>query len=179
LFIFFPRHSDFHYFGKNVYAYLVSRYGSCIDFVSVQLYESYSRAAMSIYNDKVLPGDYLRTFVNSYNENKGQWYVDFEQDKTLQYSSRTVDLPLSKLVIGLANGWAIDEGEKVMFFSSEQIRSAYHQLLESGVTPRGFMFWVIGEEGNNGIEYAKELSATLKPREVPNSASPPSATSDL
>ncbi|CAJ1936537.1 unnamed protein product [Cylindrotheca closterium] len=167
-------HNEFHYFGSNVYAYLFSRFGAYINFVSVQLYESYSRAAMSVHYGKVLPGDYLKTFVNGYNENKGQWYVDFEQDKTLQYSSRTVELPLSKLVIGLANGWAINEGEKVIFFTSEQIQSAYRQLLEYGVTPRGFMFWVIGEEGNNGIEYAKELSSILKPR-----ASRPSSASDL
>lgn len=134
---------------------------------------------MSIYHDKVLPGDYLKTFVNSYNENKGQWYVDFEQDETLQSSSRNVELPLSKLVIGLANGWAIDEGEKVIFFSPEQIRIAYHQLHVSGVTPRGFMFWVIGEEGNHGVEYAHELASILEHREVPNNASRPSAASDL
>lgn len=134
---------------------------------------------MHIHHDKVSPEEYLKTFIQSYHENKGQWHVDFDKDDTLQYSSQDMELPLSKLVIGFANGWAINEGEKVVFFKSEQIRSAYRQLLEAGMTPRGFMFWVIGEEGNNGIHYAKDLASILKLRKPQKGTSQPSASSEL
>jgi len=134
---------------------------------------------MSINHDRMSHAEYLKTFVNSWHKMKGQWYVDFEQDANLNYSSRIVELPLSKLVIGLANGWAKNEGEKVVFFPSDEIRSAYEDLLESGVAPRGFMFWVIGEEGTNGIDYAKDLASILKPRKGLGYASYPSGTSDL
>jgi len=160
-------HVYFHYFGFKIHAHLLSRFGSYIDFVSVQLYESYSDAAMSIYHYKVPPEEYLKRFISSYHENKAQWHVDFDQDIALEYSSRTVELPFSKLVIGLANGWAINEGEKVIFFTSEQINSAYRQLLQAGMKPRGFMFWVIGEEGNHGIRYAKDLASILKHQKPP------------
>jgi hypothetical protein len=37
-------HGEFQYFGANVYAYLLAKSGHCIDLISVQLNESYSRA---------------------------------------------------------------------------------------------------------------------------------------
>jgi hypothetical protein len=38
------------------------------------------------------------------------------------------------------------------------------------VKPRGCMFWVIGEEGLNGVEYAKGLNSVLNIRQACDSS---------
>lgn len=49
-------HDEFGYFGNNAYAYLlIGNSESYIDLISIQLYESYSNAAMSIYRDGTPP----------------------------------------------------------------------------------------------------------------------------
>jgi chitinase len=52
-------HSEFQYFGTNVYAYLLAKYDQCIDLISVQLYESYSRAAQAVRSQGIEAGKYL------------------------------------------------------------------------------------------------------------------------
>ena len=96
---------------------------------------------------------------------KGQSYlVNFDEDPSLNYPSRQVSVPLSKLVFGFANGWALDSGDKAIFFEPGYIEGAYRNLCISGKAPRGFMFWVIGEEGKHGVFYARELNKILKSR---------------
>jgi chitinase len=159
-----PWHSEFHYFGANVYAYVVAKYGDYIDFISLQFYESYSRAAMSLNHNGMSQDSYLELYVNELVE-KGQSYlVNFDEDPTLNFSSRQVSVPLSKLVFGFANGWASNGEDKVAFFDPEKIRIAYRNLSESGIAPRGFMFWVIGEEGSNGVFYTRALNKILQIR---------------
>jgi hypothetical protein len=46
-------HAEFSYFGANVYAYILSKCGEYIDFVSIQFYESYSKASMVVNDDKI------------------------------------------------------------------------------------------------------------------------------
>jgi beta-glucosidase len=75
-------------------------------------------------------------------------------------------LPISKLVIGLANGWALDDGntEKVLYISPEQVQNAFVRLQESNsgdLSPRGFMFWTIEERGTNDVYLAKGLGQFL------------------
>lgn len=73
-----------------------------------------------------------------------------------------VSVPLSKLVIGLANGWAMGS-ERALYLSPVDCRVAYEKLLKPAV-PRGFMFWTINNEGNNGMYLAKGLNQFLKIR---------------
>lgn len=96
--------------------------------------------------------------------NGQSYFVNFEEDATLNFSGRKVSLPLSKLVFGFANGWA-HGGEKAVFFDPKGIEIAYKNLVESEVAPRGFMFWVIGEEGTHGVFYARDLNKILKIRD--------------
>ena len=54
--------------------------------------------------------------------------------------------------------------DKVAFFEPRHIASAYQKLDQDGYAPRGFMFWVIGEEGSNGVEYTTALNRILQLR---------------
>ena len=137
-------HSEFHYFGANVYAYLLSKYESSIDFVSVQFYESFSRAGMNIYHYNKSQAAYLQSYVQDLVMNKGEtFFVDFDQDNDLNYSSREVQFSLSKLVLGFANGWGANDEDKVCYFDPHEIEKAYRQLHTSKIAPRGFMYWVM------------------------------------
>ena len=160
-------HSDFHYFGSNVYAYLLAKYGNYIDLISIQLYESYSDAGMSIYHDGVKPSDYLYNFVHDLVVNNESYHVKFDQDTTLGMKAQNVSVPLSKLVIGLANGWAVNNNpdsssyHKALYISGTECEVAYKRLLNDQHVPRGFMFWTIEERGKNDIYLAKDIGRFL------------------
>lgn len=161
-----PWHSEFHYFGANVYSYLLAKWGDFIDFVSMQLYESYSLAAMAVYHDNMPPEDYLVSYVQDLVvERQSKFYVDFSQDKAVNMKGQLVELPLSKLVIGLSNGWAADpENIKHIYISPAQCQAAYERLKSSedgNLTPRGFMFWTIEEEGTRDVYLARDLHKFL------------------
>ncbi len=142
-------HEEFHYFGYNVYAYLLSKYNPYIDFVSVQFYESYARAGLQVFHNRVPPETYLQNYVqglldesdNHYEE--ASFFVDFDRDLSLNYTSQQVFLPLSKLVFGFANGWGAKDNDKVCYFDPKEIGIAYTALQASHMAPRGFMFWVM------------------------------------
>ena len=137
-------HDDFSYFGRNVYAYLLSKYGQSIDFVSVQFYESYSRAGWEVFGQQMPPQAYLQHYVQRLVEHHQEsFFVNFEEDPSLDYNSRDVQFPLSKLVFGFANGWGFNDDDKVCYFDPNEIDIAYKALLKSNQTPRGFMFWVM------------------------------------
>jgi len=161
-------HSEFHYFGANVYAYLLAKFGHEIfDFISIQFYESYSRAAMSIHHKGMTAQSYLKYYVEDLMEQGESFQVDFEEDENVHLRNQRVPLPLSKLVFGFANGWALDTGDKVVFMDPQSIQSAYHSLVDDDgklQQPRGFMFWVIGEEGKNQVDFVPELNKILKIR---------------
>ena len=158
-------HPEFHYFGANVYAYLLANYENYIDFCSIQFYESYSRAAMSIYGpEKQSPEDYLESYVKNLVTQGETVQVNFAEDRSTGLGNMRVRLRLSKLVLGFANGWALDTGEKALFVVPQAIRKAYDNLLMGGKAPRGFMFWVIGEEGKNDISFTSALNSILQIR---------------
>jgi len=160
-------HGDFHYYGNNVYAYLLANYGDCcIDLVSVQMYESYSDAAMAVYDGGMAAGDYLVGFVRDLANRNQTFVVDFSGDPELGHAgARPVGMPLSKLVIGLANGWAAEEaGDKIFYASGAECREAYLELRGSGtrdLTPRGFMFWTIEERGAGEVYLGREIGEFL------------------
>jgi chitinase len=137
-------HSDFHYYGANSYAYVLSKYQDAIDFVSVQFYESYSKAGLSCYHFGMPKDVYLEKYVEDLlkKNNEGGLFVDFDQDQSLKYTSRHVPFPLSKLVFGFANGWGVP-GDKVCYFEPSEIKAAYNRLKKKNIDPRGFMYWVM------------------------------------
>ena len=158
-------HDDFPYHGANVYAYLLAKYGAYVDFVSIQFYESYSRAGRHIHHHHLEPAEYLQSYVNDLVDQGESFAVNFSQDPDVQLPDQRVALPLSKLVWGFANGWALNKDivndEKTVYFSPASIEIAYRALMHTGRTPRGCMFWVINEEGTNGIHYAPVLHDIL------------------
>jgi len=59
-----------------------------------------------------------------------------------------VKVPLSKLVIGLANGWAKGkEGHKTLYLQPEDLTQAHQNLLQKGATPRGSCFGLLMRRG--------------------------------
>ena len=146
---------------------------------------------MNIYHKQINPSEYLISYIkdlnlkvlssknddDNNNSNKNireeaevSFFVDFNQDPLLNYSSRQVTFPLSKLVFGFANGWGVSDDDKVVYFDPLQIDVAYKSLLSDSMdmdinlTPRGFMFWVIDEEGTNDVNFARSLNEILKIR---------------
>lgn len=154
-------HNEFSYFGSNVYAYLLHQYGPWIDLVSMQFYESYSRAAMAIFDDNVDPADYLVGYVKKMAADNYTFPVHFEQDPQTKMDGANVSLPLSKLVFGFANGWAKDSGDKTLFFTPSKISDAWETLRTQELLPRGLMFWIIDEEGANGVNMSQDLGQLL------------------
>ena len=155
-------HKDFHYFGCNVYAYILAKCGDCIDLISLQLYESFSDAAMSVFFDGMAADDYLFSFVWDHVVIRDQSvYIDFSQDPSLEMQGQKVEIPLSKLVLGLANGWALNSDQnKTLYVSSTECEEAYLKLKESkhgDLTPRGFMFWTIEERGSREVYLARGI----------------------
>jgi len=170
-------HPEFKYHGWNVYAYILAKWNTSIDFIFLQFYESYSHASYAVYNERKDASDFLIGYCNTLANGgpstvscdegdpmmDGSMYVDFENDPSVQLSNQRISFPLSKLVWGFANGWALNEdlARKVLFVNEGSIRRAYRELCTTNRRPRGFGFWVIEEEGTNGIAYAKELNAIL------------------
>ena len=122
---------------------------------------------MAVYHDGISPQDYLYNYIQGLAKNQFQFYVDFSQDASLNMTAKYVLLPLHKLTIGLANGWAINEGnrDKTLYISPEQCQEAYDRLRNVGdedLTPRGFMFWTIEDRGRNDVYLARGLSRIIR-----------------
>jgi hypothetical protein len=153
---------NFHYHGRNVYGYLLSSYGQTntaagtdseiivptFDFVSIQLYESYTHA---VYNVSILgtpSSDYLIQYIPLLYRG---WDVDFSNSSVTTHLS----IPPTQLVIGLANGWA--DGTKSLLVWPEEAGVAYEHLKQFNLQPRGFMFWDIADEGRVVSGTTREL----------------------
>ena len=87
--------------GHNAYALLVALYGDAFDLVTVQLYESWSHADYQIGVLKMAVPAYLSWWVRAITTG---WWVDFAAVPELAVAAQWVKVPLSKLVIGNANG---------------------------------------------------------------------------
>jgi hypothetical protein len=155
-------HSEFSYFGANVYAYLLHKAGDWIDVVFLQFYESYSRASMDIVLERISPSAYLVRYIErSLQGTDMVGSVDFDEDVQAKTPGRILRLPLDKLVLGLANGWADNGDDKTLFISTQEFDAAWSQLRSKGIEPRGAGFWTIDEEGTNGAHFARELSRSI------------------
>jgi chitinase len=136
-------HPEFHYHGRNVYSYIVSRYGMTdgavtFDFVSVQLYESYSTTDYKITQKGIPSSDYLMSFSKAVIDG---WICDFGSDPSVNYSSTKVSLLPSQLVLGFSRGSGGGTAKSV-FIEPVDAGKAY-KALDSKYQPRGFMFWEI------------------------------------
>jgi hypothetical protein len=160
-------HKDFSYFGRNLYAYWLAKYGEFIDLVMIQFYESYSRAAMEItQNNHQTPENYLAQYVWDLNQpQQGPGFVvNFESgDPTVGLPDNCyIPLPLSKLVWGFGNAWTnTPNNDRNYYFPPVTINAAYQNLWDWMLEPRGMMFWNIGNEGEQGIYYARGLNEIL------------------
>jgi hypothetical protein len=153
-------HQDFEYHGWNVYAFVMAKYGHCIDFVFLQFYESYSHALYQTEKMGMSQSDFLVEYITSLSNNKFGYDVNFEDDPSVELKNQFVSLPLSKIVFGFANGWAFGS-EKAIFFESSEVKKAYDHLKSINLAPRGCGYWVVEEEGKNGIYLTKDLNEIL------------------
>ena len=172
-------HPEFHYTGYNSYAPLLLF--SDIDFISIQFYETWSRANYEINHrtdnkKKVDPSTYLIQYVEDlvYNRNQG-YHVLFSSKHLAHFTNNNkeeeeelvrkfIPVPINKLVFGFANGWALNRKDGgVLYVDPMDVQKAFETFKKkkSAILPRGCMFWSIGWEGENGIHFAKELHQKL------------------
>ena len=100
-----PWHEDFHYAGRNLYAYLVARFGAAtFDLISVQLYEGWSSA-----NHRITEGEAPAACLQRITQELlAGWEVDFSTDpepRVAALGAVRIEIARQQLVIGLANGW--------------------------------------------------------------------------
>ena len=153
-------HEEFTYHGANVYAYILAKWGAYIDFICIQFYEGYSHADYQISQLNVPPATYIYDYVSRLRQNGEGYTVNFEDDPDVDLTNQFIDIPMDKLVIGLANGWAVGS-DKFIFIDTKDVHDAYNSLVEEGgnICPfRGFMYWVIDEEGTNDVDFASALN---------------------
>lgn len=166
---------NFFYRGRNTYAYLLSRYGetttdladeggeTCIDtfdFITIQLYEGYSHGKWRIrYSpDSITPAVYVDELVKSL---EAGWSVNFSDVPELDYGSQSVEVPSSKLVIGLANGWAGEPENKFLLITPDELADVQRTLLSNNNRVRGYGFWNMKDEGEKDIYLAKSITSIL------------------
>ena len=153
-------HRDFQYHGWNVYAYIMAKYGEFIDFVFVQFYESYSHALYQTEKMGMSQSDFLVQYMESLSNNGFGYNVNFEDDDTIDLKNQFVNLPLSKIVFGFANGWGVGS-EKAIFFIPSEVKKAYTVLQRMNLEPRGCGYWVVEEEGKSGVTLTRDLNAII------------------
>jgi len=148
---------NFPYQGYNTYAPILAKYGltqitsnekteliPTFDFISIQLYEGWSRANHLINDHGILVAQYLIDLVEKMSVG---WEVDFSSDPDMGIETQRIQINPSQLVIGLANGWTGPRPSKFLLIYPEELKEAYKILLSQGNEFRGFMFWNIQGEG--------------------------------
>ena len=167
-------HPEFHYTGYNSYAPLLLLHDA-MDFISIQFYETWSRANYEINHQKVDPSTYLVQYVEQLLHRNQGYHVIFPskdlvhfqenhdkgQPSSSQMVKKFIPIPVNKLVFGFANGWALNRKDGgAIFFHPSDVRKAFETLRQrnQSFVPRGCMFWCIGTEGERGIYLAKGLN---------------------
>lgn len=167
---------EFTYHGHNIYAFLLAKYGKTIisyqdqsyvidtfDFITIQLYEGFSHASyiLNILNYPFC--DFLHKFVNSFYNG---WLINFDAVPDVGVKTQMISVDKTKLVVGLANGWA--GTEKFLLVYPDLIEKSHIFLEKKGEEPRGYAFWNIKDEGlasesdpNRPIWMAKGLNSFL------------------
>ena len=159
----------FLYRGRNIYAYLLARYGKTslsdslvvdtFDFVTVQLYEGYSHALWKIRMNPegvISPAKHMTELLLSLKEG---WDVNFQSCPELHFGKTKVSLDPQKVVIGLANGWAGEPENKFLFLTPEELQETHRELMAKNLRPRGMGFWCIAHEGDKDTYLASAISS--------------------
>ncbi len=140
--------AGFSHAGRQCYAYVLAKAGiETFDWVSIQLYEAYSPFAHDVHRRKMDPVEALMMRINHLVV-EGYTVTDVPlSSPSLSPSEFVVKIPMSKLVLGIANGWA--DGRKFCKVEPSSIKSSYDAALEQcGHGFLGVMFWTVEEEGN-------------------------------
>ena len=166
-------HPEFLYHGLNPYALLLAKYAltrvggedvPTYDFVTVQLYESWSHA-----NFNVTAGQSAAAYLTAWVPQLVQgWIVSFGAYPPAGLPTQRVAVPAAQLLIGLGNGWA--GGAKSLLVMPAVVGEAWASLSAKGVTPRGVGWWCVEEEGaippgqTQPLFFAQGLNSFLKGR---------------
>jgi hypothetical protein len=163
-------HPEFHYHGRNGYAYVwAAAPPHTFSLVTVQLYESWSRADQALLTAPSASAgaqQYLQQWWTRLTD--GSWAVDFGNiTDGLRVSGRhIIAIEPSQLVVGLSRG---DEAGKSAFIWPEDAAAAWGRT-DPHMRPRGFAFWNIAMEGQtangteNSLAFAPGLNAFLHVR---------------
>ena len=110
--------------------------------MTVQLYESFSHAryALRVLNQSW--PEYLSQLVRRFDAG---WAVSFDQEPSVGLPRSVVRVPPTRLIIGLANGWA--PGDMSLLIKPDELRAGHAELLRQGIDMRGYGWWDIKEEG--------------------------------
>eukprot|EP00927_Polykrikos_kofoidii_P080270 TRINITY_DN7713_c0_g1_i2.p1 TRINITY_DN7713_c0_g1~~TRINITY_DN7713_c0_g1_i2.p1 ORF type:complete len:404 (+),score=58.56 TRINITY_DN7713_c0_g1_i2:33-1214(+) len=165
-------HPEFHYHGLNCYAYLLAAAPTgTFDLVIVQLYETWSRADQAVQIGTP-PDLYLQRWTSAVLNG---WMVNFSDPLLPLQGERMVRPSTQQLVVGLSFR---DEIGKPVWFSPEALRTAFESA-PSVQRPRGYAFWMIGADFEEGLVLAKGINDFLQIRPSLSTAfGPPSAPMD-
>lgn len=135
--------AGFRHAGRQCYAYVLARAGvGSFDWISVQLYEAYSAF---VHETARRGGDPVDAIVDRVDRLAEGYTVT---NLPLDEAEFVVRVPPSRLVIGIANGWA--DGTKFCKVDPASIRRTYDRTMAKyGEGIRGVMFWTIEEEGDD------------------------------
>mmetsp|Transcript_19124 Transcript_19124/g.28951 ORF Transcript_19124/g.28951 Transcript_19124/m.28951 type:complete len:362 (+) Transcript_19124:1905-2990(+) len=146
-------HPDFHYRGRNAYAPLLFLNDSLYDFVSLQLYESWSRCAQAIEQLNESPVTYLIKLVRRLHAG---WLIDY-RGEFIRLSLN----PAQKLVLGFSAGSADASIQKSIYISPSEVALAYNSL-PYFLQFRGAMYWNVNLETcylRNGSQVSCDFAA--------------------
>lgn len=127
---------NFSHAGRQCYAYVIAKAGiDTFDWISIQLYEAYSPFLHDVSTRRLDPVGALMIRVNGLVNGYKVTGLPLPSD---EYN---VKIPPSRLVIGIANGWA--DGMKFCKVTSSSLKAAYETTsLKHGENYLGVMFWV-------------------------------------
>ena len=147
------RQANFSHAGQQCYAYVLHRAGvDTFDWISIQLYESFSRF---VYETTVLAerqgilDSIAQAQMEALQRRAFAYTNGFQVELPPHYGTVRLTIPPLKLVFGFANGWA--DGIKVSCVDSQLFDLVFASSSDSKLNIGGVMFWTIDEEGNNGI----------------------------
>jgi hypothetical protein len=138
----------FSHAGRQCYAYVLAKAGvASFDFISIQLYEGFSPYVYEVSRRQMNPVEAIMERVNGF---VGGYVVNgVPLSSSSSPESYEVKIPLSKLVIGVANRWA--DGVKFCKIDPKTLGDAYVSTKKKyiGEGFLGVMFWTINEEGDD------------------------------
>mmetsp|Transcript_14470 Transcript_14470/g.24114 ORF Transcript_14470/g.24114 Transcript_14470/m.24114 type:complete len:408 (-) Transcript_14470:148-1371(-) len=145
----------FSHAGRQCYAYVIHRAGiNSFDWVSLQLYESFSRFAYETTVVAERDGENVISAQMDAMRRRAVAGFDGFDVELPNYGRVRIQVPPWKLVFGFANGWA--DGTKVVTVERRALNRLFVRLKTAGV-----MFWTIEEEGKNGLYLAKEVNEAI------------------